>query len=70
MKFMLMMHAPRGNGDWAIQNWTPGELNAHMDFMHRLNRELMEAGERSLPRVSTCRRRHGSSAPARMALPK
>jgi hypothetical protein len=48
MKFMLMMNAPRGAGDYQINSWTPDELQAHMAFMHRLNKELMEAGERVL----------------------
>ena len=45
MRFMLMMHAPRGTGDWAVFNWTPEEIKAHMDFMHTLNRDLTHAGE-------------------------
>jgi hypothetical protein len=46
MKFMLMMNAPRGTGVYQINSWTSDELKAHMDFMHRLNKELMDAGER------------------------
>ena len=46
MKFMLMMHAPRGTGDYRISDWSPEDLQAHMAFMHHLNRELAEAGER------------------------
>jgi hypothetical protein len=46
MKFMLMMNAPRGKGSYQIDSWTPDELKAHMAFMHRLNKELMDAGER------------------------
>ncbi len=45
MKYMLMMHAPRGSGDWSVADWTPPDLKAHMDFMHRLNKDLKEAGE-------------------------
>jgi hypothetical protein len=45
MKFMLMMHAPRGTGDWAVSDWKPEELEAHMGFMRRLNEELTESGE-------------------------
>jgi hypothetical protein len=45
MKYMLMMHAPRGTGDYQINNWSADDLKAHMAFMHRLNRELTEAGE-------------------------
>jgi len=48
MKFMLMMHAPRGggDGDYAITSWSPEDLKAHIEFMHALNRDLAERGER------------------------
>jgi hypothetical protein len=45
MKYMLMMHAPRGTGDWGVNQWTPDDLTAHMQFMHDLNRDLTAAGE-------------------------
>jgi hypothetical protein len=45
MKFMLMMNAPRGKGDWAVLNWPPEDLKAHINFMTALNRELRAAGE-------------------------
>lgn len=45
MRYMLMMHAPRGTGDWQINDWSPEDLEAHMAFMHRLNKELKDAGE-------------------------
>jgi hypothetical protein len=45
MKYMLMMHAPRGKGDWAVLNWPPEDLNAHLDFMKRLNMELRDSSE-------------------------
>lgn len=45
MKFMLMMHAPRGTGDYQINEWSPGDFEAHIDFMRRLNEELAAAGE-------------------------
>ena len=45
MKYMLMMHAPRGTGDYQINNWSPEDFKAHIAFMHRLNRELTDAGE-------------------------
>ena len=45
MRYMLMMHAPRGTGDYQINNWSPDDFKAHMAFMHRFNRELTEAGE-------------------------
>ena len=44
MKFMLMMNAPRGNGDWGVVNWAPEELKAHIGFMMRLNKELKAEG--------------------------
>jgi hypothetical protein len=44
MKFMLMMNAPRGTGDWNINAWSPEDLNAHMAFMGRLNKELKSEG--------------------------
>ena len=45
MKFMLMMHAPRGTGEYAVTQWKPEELQAHIRFMHDLNRDLTDAGE-------------------------
>ena len=45
MKFMLMMHAPAGTGDWAVAEWKPEELEAHMGFMRHLNEELTRSGE-------------------------
>lgn len=45
MRYMLMMHAPRGTGDYQVSDWKPEELKAHIDFMHRLNQDLTSAGE-------------------------
>jgi hypothetical protein len=45
MKYMLMMHAPRGTGDYQISSWSPKDFEAHMTFMHDLNKELTESGE-------------------------
>lgn len=45
MKFMLMMNAPRGTGDYQINNWSPDDFKAHMAFMNQYNKELTEAGE-------------------------
>jgi hypothetical protein len=44
MKFILMMNAPRGDGDWAVGTWPPDALKAHIGFMKRLNEELHEEG--------------------------
>ena len=46
MKYMLMLNTIRESG--GIPAWSRGDLEAHMDFMHALNRELQEAGERVL----------------------
>jgi len=45
MKFMLMMNAPRGTGDYEIFHWTPEAFNAHIQFMKDLNRDLTKSGE-------------------------
>lgn len=45
MRYMLMMHAPRGSGDYQVNSWSPRDLEAHIAFMHRFNKELTEAGE-------------------------
>lgn len=45
MKYMLMMHAGRGKGDWGVLDWAPQDLKAHIDFMLRLNKDLTESGE-------------------------
>src|SRR5262245_6136093 len=45
MKFMLMMNAPRGTGDWGTANWSPDDLKAMVRFMKRFNEELKNSGE-------------------------
>jgi hypothetical protein len=45
MRYMLMMHAPRGTGDYQVNNWSPEDFKAHIAFMHGFNTELTEAGE-------------------------
>ena len=46
MKYMLMMHAPRaGWKDAGIGTWPMEDIKAHINFMHRLNKELTDAGE-------------------------
>ena len=45
MKFMLMMHAPRGDGDWQVTSWAPEDLRAHIDHMKDLYGELSASGE-------------------------
>lgn len=45
MKYILMMHAPRGTGDWDIFKWAAEDMQAHVAYWNKLNRELREAGE-------------------------
>ena len=45
MKFMLMMNAPSGNGDWGISTWAPADLKAHIDFVKKFTSGLAESGE-------------------------
>jgi hypothetical protein len=46
VKFMMMMHAPRaGWKDAGIGTWPPADIQAHIGFMVRLNKELTESGE-------------------------
>jgi hypothetical protein len=45
MRYMLMMNAPRGTGDYQISSWSPEDFKAHIAFMHRFNKELTESGE-------------------------
>ena len=45
MKFMLMMHSPRGTGDWHLTSWAPKDIQAHMNHMHELYRDLQAAGQ-------------------------
>ncbi len=45
MKYMLMMHAPRGAGDWSVVNWPAEDFKAHIAFMKGFGKELSEAGE-------------------------
>src|SRR5215475_11668252 len=44
MKFMLMMNAPRGNGDWGVMRWAPEDLKAHIGFMKRFAQDLRAEG--------------------------
>ena len=45
MRYMLMMHVPRGTGDYQVASWSPDDLKAHIGFMHTLNKDLTKAGE-------------------------
>ena len=45
MRYMLMMTAPRGTGEYQIGDWAPEDFRAHIAFMNRFNEELTAAGE-------------------------
>jgi hypothetical protein len=45
MRYMLMMNVPSGGGGYQINNWSPEDFRAHIDFMHRYNKELKADGE-------------------------
>jgi len=45
MKYMMMMHAPQGTGDYAINSWSPEDFEAHIAFLQHFNKELKESGE-------------------------
>jgi hypothetical protein len=45
MKFMLMMHVPRGTGEYQVTDWSPDDFKAHIAFMHTLNQDLTQSGE-------------------------
>jgi hypothetical protein len=43
MKYILMMNTMRSG--MGVPAWLKGDLQAHIAFMHALNRDLKEAGE-------------------------
>ena len=45
MKYMLMMHATRGNGDWGVASWPLEDVKNMVSFMKRFSEELRLAGE-------------------------
>ena len=45
MKYMLMMNAKRGKGDWAVMSWPEADLKAHIRFMKDFSKELTRSGE-------------------------
>jgi hypothetical protein len=44
MKFMMMMNAPRGDGDWGVKEWSTDDLKAHVGFMKKFKEELNHDG--------------------------
>ena len=75
MQFMLMMNTPAGTGDYKINDWSPEDFKAHIDFMHRFNKELRSPESGRTGRGSPRPARRSSFAPERtvrrspMALP-
>ena len=45
MKYLLMMNAKFGTGEWDIFKWKPEEIKAHVGYWNSLNAELRDAGE-------------------------
>ena len=45
MKFMLMMNAPKGDGDWGVSKWSQEDLKAHIGFMKTFTSGLAARGE-------------------------
>ena len=45
MKFMLMMNAPKGDGDWAVSKWSPDDFQRHIAFMMQFTKDLTASGE-------------------------
>jgi hypothetical protein len=45
MKYMLMMHAPRGTGEYQVGRWSQEDFRAHIDFMRQFNKDLAASGE-------------------------
>ncbi len=45
MRYMLMMHAPRGTGDYGVNAWSPEDFRAHIAFMHQFNQQLTASGQ-------------------------
>ncbi|MDQ1413043.1 MAG: hypothetical protein QOE07_1631 [Acidimicrobiaceae bacterium] len=46
MRFMLLQNYGEVESDCApMEEWTPGDIKAHIEFQHLLNRELTDRGE-------------------------
>jgi hypothetical protein len=44
-KFMLLQNYEGGDCDVPMPEWSPTDIQAHIDFQHRLNKELEDSGE-------------------------
>jgi hypothetical protein len=45
VRYMMMMHAPRSDGDWQASGWSADDFKTHIAFMHSFNKDLTDAGE-------------------------
>jgi hypothetical protein len=45
MRYLLMMHTPRGSGEYQHTQWSPDKWQAHMEHLQHINAELRERGE-------------------------
>jgi hypothetical protein len=45
MRFMLLQNYGGDANCEPMTEWSPGDINAHIEFQHVLNRELLERGE-------------------------
>jgi hypothetical protein len=45
MRYMMLMNTPRGTGDYQVNNWAPEDFKAHIAFMQRFNKDIIESGE-------------------------
>ena len=70
MKFMLMMNAPRGNGDWGVVKWSQDDLKAHINFMRGSARSSATPVSSSAPKGLAPRARPGWCGRARAAPPR
>ena len=44
-KFLLLQKYEGGECTEPMTNWVPGDIKAHIDFQHALNKELTDNGE-------------------------
>jgi hypothetical protein len=68
-RFLLIVNHDGGVVDAPMDEWTPDEVAAHMNYYEALNRELLESGELvggtvlADPRLARIVRCDGASAP-------
>ncbi len=45
MKYILMMNVPKGTGSYQMNTWPEKDIQAHLAFLTKFNRDLKESGE-------------------------